>query len=293
MELPDDGTAEPDAPVVAVAASTSGASVGQIPLQVALAGLDYQTRSAGKAVIGTVDGVLAPAPSSAFDRKNSLEVELLGSDQWLESRDDIGISELANLAIVGKEIFQFAQAVPTGPNRFRLSKLLRGRRGTEWAIGSHSAGEAFVLLDPARLKPIAISPGQVGAKVSVTPLGLGDSSPLVAELLVAGEALRPLAPAHLRARWDSSENLQISWVRRSRRGWAWLDGVDAPLEAREERYRLTVAGAAFAIELETSEPRAEIVAAQLASLGPGTAEISVVQVGDLAVSHPATATFPL
>src|SRR3546814_7587997 len=34
----------------------------------------------------------------------------------------------------------------------------------------------------------------------------------------------------------------VRWIRRSRAGWRWLDGVDVPLAEEREAYRLTLAG---------------------------------------------------
>ena len=33
----------------------------------------------------------------------------------------------------------------------------------------------------------------------------------------------------------------MRWTRRSRAGWRWIDGVDAPLGEERERYRVTLA----------------------------------------------------
>ena len=60
---------------------------------------------------------------------------------------------------------------------------------------------------------------------------------------VAGEALRPPAPVHLRAERLANGDLYLSWVRRSRSGWVWLSGSDTPLGEESESYRLTLSGA--------------------------------------------------
>lgn len=107
-------------------------------------------------------------------------------------------------------------------------------------------------------------------------------------LAYAGENCRPPSPVHLRAElWGGF--LEISWVRRSRYGWNWVDEIDAPLGESVERYRVAIEGAEGSLSLEVAEPQASIAATQLAALGPGTASITVRQVGDRGVSRPALA----
>ena len=45
---------------------------------------------------------------------------------------------------------------------------------------------------------------------------------------------------HLRADLLDNGDTEIRWVRRSRAGWRWLDGVDAPLAEETERYRIAM-----------------------------------------------------
>jgi hypothetical protein len=81
--------------------------------------------------------------------------------------------------------------------------------------------------------------------------------------------------------------LQLQWTRRSRRGWAWLDEVDAPLGESAERYVVDVVGPRGALELYAKEPALLVGAADLAGLGGGELQVSVRQVGDWAASRPA------
>ena len=70
-------------------------------------------------------------------------VELLNDSTWLKSRIDAAPVGGANLAMLGEELIQFGTAEQTGPSTFRLSRLLRGRRGSEWAMAGHALGERF------------------------------------------------------------------------------------------------------------------------------------------------------
>lgn len=46
---------------------------------------------------------------------------------------------------------------------YLLQDLLRGRFGTEWAMGLHAAGHSVILLDSADLEAIPMDSAQIGA----------------------------------------------------------------------------------------------------------------------------------
>lgn len=143
----------------------------------------------------------------------------------------------------------------------------------------------FLVVDESSLRRVDLGGGGSGATVRATALGLVDSGTAV-ELVVTGEAMRPASSVHLNAAVDGDGTFHCSWVRRSRRGWAWLDLVDVPLEFATELYRVTVSGPNASLNLETGEPNVQWTAQQLSPLGGGVVRIAVVQVGDLAVSRP-------
>jgi hypothetical protein len=127
----------------------------------------------------------------AYDIVDSLDVELIDDSQWLTSCDDGALASGANMAIVGKEIIQFGDAIPLGPGKFRLGRLLRGRDGTEAAMTAHVAGEWFVLIEPDALRIIGLAPWAIGSEVVVTALGAGAGSS-EARATIGTEASRPL-----------------------------------------------------------------------------------------------------
>ena len=58
-------------------------------------------------------------------------------------------------------------------------------------------------------------------------------------LTVFGEGLRPYAPVHLTARWNS-DGLAVGWIRRSRLGGDGWDVADVPLGEARESYIVRV-----------------------------------------------------
>lgn len=193
----------------------------------------------GGTTIGIALTTLAGAATWGWDEFSVVDVELLSDRDWLEPRSKSAVLGGANMALVGDELVQFRSADAVGPRRFRLGGLLRGRRGTEAATGSHIAGERFVLIDPARLLPFDPPLDMLGRVGLVRATGSGDSDEMTLPFRIDGGALRPLSPAHLRATAVGGD-IMVTWVRRSRAGFTWTDFVDAPLGETEERYEVQV-----------------------------------------------------
>jgi hypothetical protein len=245
-------------------------------------------------IIGTTTTVLGAGDPALVDRINNVEVQLIHAGLMLNDADETALLAGVNQAMVGDELIQFGRADPLGAGRWRLSELWRGRRGTEWAAVGQPAGSAFTLVEAVSLAPLPIRAVMAGVRVMAT--GVGDATGVVAVgPSDIGAATRPLSPAQLAARIAGAD-MAISWVRRSREGWLWRDGVDAPLSEESERYRLTKIAAGrpdLSVELATpawtysaSERAADLAAGAL------NATISIVQVGSLGASRPASIIVP-
>jgi len=123
--------------------------------------------------------------------------------------------------------------VPMGGGRWRLERLVRGRRGTEADVAA--AGDAFILVEPARAIAIDLPMAALGRTVRVMASGVADAVPVEARATVDGRSIRP--PAPVRLAWREGV---VRWVRRSRLGWTWADRVDVPLGEEREEWRVTV-----------------------------------------------------
>jgi hypothetical protein len=147
----------------------------------------------------------------------------------------------ANTALLGDEVIQFTTATLIEPGKYRLAGLLRGRLGTEWAISAHQAGERFVLID-GRLQKEAIAQDFFGISRLYKGVTIGQVMSDVAERAFAYEArsLKPYAPAHVVQSVEANADITIEWVRRTRIGGAWLNGVDAALGESEESYEIDI-----------------------------------------------------
>ncbi|MGD8326359.1 MAG: phage tail protein [Sphingomonadales bacterium] len=194
------------------------------------------------AVLGVVETPPGFAASTVWDELNRPIVQLYDPTRDLESKPELSLFNGANAAVFGGEIIQFRQASALGGGRFELSGLLRGRLGTESAISSHQAGEAFILLDASAVASIATNLGHVGQSRAYKAVGALEPLETVGSqsFFFAGQSLRPLSPVHVRAFKHETGDVDVSWIRRSRLGAEWIDGTDAPLGETSEVYELEI-----------------------------------------------------
>ncbi len=253
-------------------------------------------QSAAPAIIGTTVDALGTACASLTDRRASVDVQLLHAEMILSDANESRLLAGANLAIIGKELIQFGRAMPLGGNMWRLSHLLRGRRGTEAEIATHAAGDRFVLLEPETLA--ALDPRFAVDGVSVMAVGIADDlSPPLASTSPIGSALTPLSPVHPKVTTEPNGDTVVRWTRRSREGWVWRDNVDAAIGEESEQYRITLTPQGGVVR-QFVEPLPRFVylandraADQLS--GAAIVTITISQIGPNSISVPLTITIML
>jgi len=282
IDVPNVTGSSLDGPIVLVAASSPNPGWSARPLTINVPGQNFATQTAiAKSVLGRTSSVLGGADPYLIDDANSVDVQLVDPSQWLTSCDEDAFANGVNLAAIGKELVQFGEVTALGDGRFRLTHLLRGRGGTEWAARLHEADEVFCLLNNTSVRAVAVPAWARGSII-----GVADLKGSTASLEFGAECVRPLSPVFPTASLDESGNLSLRWTRRSRSGFAWVDDVDAPIGESREQYSVTVSGPISELALTSTEPNLFIAAADLAPLGSGSALIEVRQIGDCAASRP-------
>lgn len=125
---------------------------------------------------------------------------------------------------------------------YTLQNLLRGRFGTEWAMGLHAAGDALVLLDPADVVAISVSSGAIGLSSLYRGITADRDISTDSNRSFAYQAinLKPLSPVSLSGNRDASNDWSFTWVRRTRTGGEWRDYVDAEIGEASEQYQIDV-----------------------------------------------------
>lgn len=242
-------------------------------------------------MLGVADTVLADGAAWRMDLRSTVEVVLDHAGDALVSLADMLLIDGANLCQIGEELLQFGQAEPLGAGRYRLSRLIRGRHGTEWACATHGAHERFALIDAARLTPLSVTLAEIGTHFTLRAIGSGDAAPAEAVRQIDGRAMLPPSPVHGRAVRSGAGGFAISWVRRSRMGWGWADMAEAPLGEEAEDYALAImAGGTVLRTWESAVPGASYAAAAFAedlALAAGQAmHIEIRQRGTWGLSRP-------
>ncbi|MGB4192028.1 MAG: hypothetical protein WBJ81_05750 [Rickettsiales bacterium] len=108
-----------------------------------------------------------------------------------------------------------------------------------------------------------------------------------------GNNLKPFAPVHITGKRDSSNNLSLSWIRRSRLNADWRYNVDIPLGEESEKYQVDILdGEKIVRTIEVSTPAAIYSAAkQITDFKsiPNTITIKIYQLSALVGrGYPAT-----
>lgn len=239
------------------------------------------------ALMGELVWALWPGPIDRWDEGNRVRVKLYAGALASVSRAALlnGANVFAVEGAGGEwEIVQAHDCVLTAPGEYELSGFLRGRLGSGHAMRApHPVGARVVVLDQ-RLARLSVSAHEwrEPLRIVAPPAGAPahDARAASLEIALSRAALRPWAPAHLRAVRAVGGDVAAAWVRCARAGGdSWED--EPPLGAPAESYRLEVFnGAALVRAVETPAPAWTYPAAdQVADFGglPASITLSVAQ----------------
>ena len=214
-------------------------------------GFELVTTLGRPARMGRLVADLYPGPTSRFDLGNVAIVDLAFGT--LASVTDLALFGGANALAVEAapgvwEVLQFGVAELIAPGRYRLSRLLRGQRGTEGAMGAPApAGARVVVLDEA-LAPLPVGEAALGLEANwrVGPASkpVSDRSYRALSFTPEGVGLRPFSVGHVEQPWRTARepgDLVIRWTRRSRALAAdsW-NAPEVPLAEESEAYEVEI-----------------------------------------------------
>lgn len=248
-----------------LAASYASPWPGAVQIWKSATGSDYalDTQTTRNSVIGSTTADFYSGPLWRWDNVNSLCVSLLSGT--LASSDDVSVFGGANALAVENasgdwEIVQFANAVLTAPGQWTLTRLLRGRHGSEGAMGSPVAAGARVVVLDASLAQLGLSQAQLRQPFDYLwgPQGVPVSDPAYqgAALSFTAAGLLPLAPCHVAFAWDASGDLTISWLRRDRApSAANILQAAAPMSEAVESYDLEITAGGTVVRTFSAVPQ--------------------------------------
>jgi hypothetical protein len=173
---------------------------------------------------GRVSNALGAPPIhyNVWDDTNTLTVRLVHG--VLSSSTDALVLEGANAFALGSAgrwmICSFVNATQNADGTYMLSRLLQGRRGTEWMCGEMAVGDTFVLLSTSSVIRRGLDLTEVdklryyksvtfGSQIAAAP---------VKQHTLEGQDRMPYAPCQIKSQrhTPSTNDFTIGWIRRDR-----------------------------------------------------------------------------
>jgi hypothetical protein len=171
-----------------------------------------------------------------FDELNSVTVAMINGT--LSGTTELAVLNGANVILIGNEVLQFKNAALVSTGVYTLAGLLRGRRGTEWAMSTHAVGDRVVLLSTTTTYLFESSSAEYNLARQYRGVALGgfldDASSI--SFTNTGVAQECYSPVLLGGGRDAANNLRLTWTRRTRIGGAWNNYADVPLGEAAEAY---------------------------------------------------------
>ncbi len=195
-----------------------------------------------------------------YDYQNSITVTLF-NQATLQSCTDAELLAGANAFALGSstngwEIGKFKTATLISGNTWKLTQLIRGRRGTEAKMANHQTNETFVLLEASKLRRLGIDDPAIGEVNYFKGVSIGQIVTNAATVSFTNTAasLKPYSGVDPRATGFGGD-VTITWTRRGRLYNGWRDGVELPLGEATESYSIDIYdGATLKRTLTSSTP---------------------------------------
>ena len=242
-------------------------------------------------------GVLAtnlPAGQlNRFDHGNELLIDLFSGT--LTSVTDTELFAGANALAVEStpgiwEIIQFGNAELVAVGRYRLTRLLRGQRGTGDAMGDPAPTGARVVKLGSGLQPLSIAEADLGLpwnwRIGPASAAPSDAIMQAKTFTPNGRGLMPFAPAQVRMRREVNDDLSLLWLRcdRSLSADSWVL-TDVPMSEASQSYDLEfLNGTTVKRSLNVATPAFTYTSAmQVADFGGPVSSLSIrlYQIGAL------------
>jgi len=177
---------------------------------------------------------------NVFDEINTIEVFMRHGT--LASVTELEVLNGANGALIGDEIIQFKTATLIATNTYRVSGLLRGRRGTDYAINEHSINEQFILLELSTISRIPMETSEIGLDRYYKTVPVGAYADSIGSSLFnnSAKSLECYSPVQIGGGKEGDSDVVINWNRRTRIGGEWRDLVDVTQPESTEEYEIDI-----------------------------------------------------
>lgn len=167
----------------------------------------------------------------------------------LESVTNAELLNDVNTAIVGSpdtnvwEIIGYRDVTEVSEGQYQVSNIIRAKRGTDIFVNDHATNEFFLPITADNLFAFTLALGQRNQALPYKGVGFSAIPENVSAISYTGLArdLKPYAPVQLAASLDVTDNIDMSWTRRTRIGGELVDGTGSvPLAEVYERYEIDI-----------------------------------------------------
>jgi len=210
--------------------------------------LSGHPENAPEASIGIATTVLGDRKTEFWDNENTVTIQLRNG--IAESEVELEVLNGLNRIIIGDEIIGYQTATLIAPRTYTLSKLIRGLRNTEWATDKHVVNEMVMILTDANIIFHNGNVSAVGTEFNYVDLikGSFDAEELRTYEYQAN-TLRPFAPCHIKGNRNASNDLAITWIRRTRAIIRHFSGNPTPVIDPREIYQFEIMDGATVVRV--------------------------------------------
>ena len=182
----------------------------------------------------------APVSKDRWDYENSIDIKVIKGMENFETITELQTLLGDNILLVshenGTEIVFFQNVEFTGTDTVRLTKLLRGRNGTDTNIVDSLAGAEVYLYSNQTFKYLHVPTTLIEKEVIFRVATYSLTGTDVVDIVIQANSLRPWSVAHAMI-----DNNILSWVRRTRHSGELNDYVgEVPVNETRELYRVTL-----------------------------------------------------
>lgn len=209
---------------------------------------EYVMTATGIPTIGQVSGT-PPIISryQVWDTTSTITVVL--KQGTLTTATDLAVLNGTNWCMIGQELIGFVNATLVATNTYQLSRLLRGRQGTEPLISTHEANELFVLIDD-QLTVIPYSVNDLGKTTKYKTVSIGsDISKVTADdVQETALNLRPWRVANPKAVKQTNGDWLITWTERPQYNNSLRDWTEITHDANWSGFGVAILGSGSVVK---------------------------------------------
>ena len=261
-----------------VAATSSGTTWPGASISRSLDDVEFSeaARVSERGILGVTTTTLGNYTGIGFDERNTVTVRLSYGTLSSSTRAGLLADASINNIMIGAELVRFRTATFVSDGIYTLSGLLRGQKGTEWAMAGHTSSDVVVLIQTAGMRYVAIDLPSLSAERFYKGVTSGKSLASVSSesFTCEGVSLKPLAPVNVRRTVGTANQITVTWDRRTRLACTFTgaSGISVPLGELTEAYEVDVvliAGSVLKRTLTASSASAIYTAAMQTADGIG------------------------